>query len=78
MVSPQGTVLGKIEFDGQPVEISDPNQNNLVAEVSTKVTAANYYIEHPETVVPPITPGTPGTIDKLRSYFLFTNGVDEC
>lgn len=37
LFSPQGTVLGKIEFDGQPVDISDPNQKNLVAEVSTKV-----------------------------------------
>lgn len=43
VVSPQGTVLGKIEFEGQPVEISDPNQKNLVAEVSTKVTDAHYY-----------------------------------
>lgn len=38
-ISLQGTVLGKIEFDGQPIEIIDPNQKNLVAEVSTKVTA---------------------------------------
>ena len=44
VISPQGTALGKIEFDGQPVEFSDPNQKNLVAEVSTKVTAARYYI----------------------------------
>ncbi|KAF3694976.1 Carbamoyl-phosphate synthase [ammonia], mitochondrial [Channa argus] len=34
----KGTILGKIEFDSQPVEISDPNQKNLVAEVSTKET----------------------------------------
>jgi len=33
----QGTVLGKIEFEGQPVEFADPNKQNLVAEVSTKV-----------------------------------------
>lgn len=33
-------MLGKIEFDGQPVDITDPNQKNLVAEVSTKVMAA--------------------------------------
>lgn len=33
----QGTVLGKIEFEGQPVEFLDPNKRNLVAEVSTKV-----------------------------------------
>lgn len=33
----QGTVLGKIEFEGQPVEFTDPNRRNLVAEVSTKV-----------------------------------------
>lgn len=37
--SNKGTILGKIEFDGQPVEITDPNQRNLVAEVSTKVTS---------------------------------------
>ncbi|RXN31386.1 carbamoyl-phosphate synthase [ammonia] mitochondrial [Labeo rohita] len=29
-------IRDKIEFDGQPVEITDPNQRNLVAEVSTK------------------------------------------
>ncbi|KAJ8352718.1 hypothetical protein SKAU_G00241940, partial [Synaphobranchus kaupii] len=38
IIRDKGTVLGKIEFDGQPVEISDPNQQNLVAEVSTKET----------------------------------------
>lgn len=43
-ISLQGTVLGKIEFDGQPVEIIDPNQKNLVAEVSTKVTAGGRYM----------------------------------
>uniref|UniRef100_A0A8C9TTT6 Carbamoyl phosphate synthase arginine-specific large chain n=1 Tax=Scleropages formosus TaxID=113540 RepID=A0A8C9TTT6_SCLFO len=32
----QGTVLGKIEFDGQLIEFSDPNERNLIAEVSTK------------------------------------------
>ncbi|XP_053139380.1 carbamoyl-phosphate synthase [ammonia], mitochondrial isoform X5 [Hemicordylus capensis] len=31
-----GTVLGKIEFEGQPVEFLDPNKKNLIAEVSTK------------------------------------------
>ncbi|XP_052421114.1 carbamoyl-phosphate synthase [ammonia], mitochondrial [Carassius gibelio] len=36
IIRDKGTVLGKIEFDGQPVEITDPNQRNLVAEVSTK------------------------------------------
>lgn len=36
-VFPQGTVLGKIEFEGQPTEFADPNQQNLIAEVSTKV-----------------------------------------
>uniref|UniRef100_A0A673I567 Carbamoyl-phosphate synthase 1, mitochondrial n=1 Tax=Sinocyclocheilus rhinocerous TaxID=307959 RepID=A0A673I567_9TELE len=39
IIRDQGTVLGKIEFDGQPLEITDPNQRNLVAEVSTKVTS---------------------------------------
>ncbi|KAK7169393.1 hypothetical protein R3I93_005380 [Phoxinus phoxinus] len=36
IIRDKGTVLGKIEFDGQQVEITDPNQRNLVAEVSTK------------------------------------------
>uniref|UniRef100_A0A7N8Y7W3 carbamoyl-phosphate synthase (ammonia) n=1 Tax=Mastacembelus armatus TaxID=205130 RepID=A0A7N8Y7W3_9TELE len=36
VIRDKGTILGKIEFDGQSVEISDPNQKNLVAEVSTK------------------------------------------
>uniref|UniRef100_A0A3Q1GTQ3 carbamoyl-phosphate synthase (ammonia) n=1 Tax=Acanthochromis polyacanthus TaxID=80966 RepID=A0A3Q1GTQ3_9TELE len=36
VIRDKGTVLGKIEFDGHPVEICDPNQKNLVAEVSTK------------------------------------------
>ena len=31
-----GVLLGKIEFDGQPVPIEDPNLTNLVAEVSIK------------------------------------------
>ncbi|KAK2526140.1 Cps1 [Columba guinea] len=31
-----GTVLGKIEFEGQPMEFVDPNKQNLIAEVSTK------------------------------------------
>ncbi|XP_044161063.1 carbamoyl-phosphate synthase [ammonia], mitochondrial [Bufo gargarizans] len=32
----KGIVLGKIEFEGQPVEFVDPNKRNLIAEVSTK------------------------------------------
>lgn len=36
IVRDQGTVLGKIEFD-QPIEFYDPNQFNLLADVSTKV-----------------------------------------
>ncbi|XP_077473870.1 carbamoyl-phosphate synthase [ammonia], mitochondrial [Stigmatopora argus] len=36
IIRDKGTVLGKIQFDGQHVEISDPNQKNLIAEVSTK------------------------------------------
>ncbi len=32
-----GAVLGKIEFDGDHIEMSDPNKRNLVAEVSCKV-----------------------------------------
>lgn len=38
IIRDKGTVLGKIEFAGQPVEIFDPNQRNLVADVSTKET----------------------------------------
>ncbi|KAF6719479.1 Carbamoyl-phosphate synthase [ammonia], mitochondrial [Oryzias melastigma] len=38
IIRDKGTVLGKIEFEGQPVDISDPNQKNLVEEVSTKET----------------------------------------
>uniref|UniRef100_A0A4W4GPZ8 Carbamoyl-phosphate synthase small subunit N-terminal domain-containing protein n=1 Tax=Electrophorus electricus TaxID=8005 RepID=A0A4W4GPZ8_ELEEL len=37
IIRDKGTVLGKIEFEGQPVEITDPNKRNLVAEVSTMV-----------------------------------------
>ncbi|KAF5893000.1 carbamoyl-phosphate synthase [ammonia], mitochondrial, partial [Clarias magur] len=36
IIRDKGTVLGKIEFEGQPVDITDPNARNLVAEVSTK------------------------------------------
>ncbi|XP_071791586.1 carbamoyl-phosphate synthase [ammonia], mitochondrial-like [Asterias amurensis] len=31
----EGTILGKIEFDDQPIEFVDPNLRNLMAEVST-------------------------------------------
>ncbi|KAF4014153.1 hypothetical protein G4228_005239 [Cervus hanglu yarkandensis] len=31
-----GTMLGKIEFEGQSVDFVDPNKQNLIAEVSTK------------------------------------------
>ena len=33
----QGTILGKIEFEDQPVEFVDPNKRNLTAEVSVQV-----------------------------------------
>ncbi|CAN8200931.1 unnamed protein product [Coccothraustes coccothraustes] len=36
IIRDKGTVLGKIEFEGQPVEFVDPNKQNLIAEVSTK------------------------------------------
>lgn len=32
----EGSILGKIEFEGDKVEIVDPNRINLVASVSTK------------------------------------------
>jgi len=31
-----GTMLGKIEFEGMPVQLKDPNVENLVAQVSVK------------------------------------------
>jgi len=31
-----GTIVGKIQFPGQPIEFDDPNTKNLVAAVSTK------------------------------------------
>ncbi|KAF3843004.1 hypothetical protein F7725_001853 [Dissostichus mawsoni] len=52
IIRDKGTALGKIEFDGQPVEISDPNQRNLVAEVSTKYSCYNK--KHPKTPFLPI------------------------
>ncbi|XP_054236975.1 carbamoyl-phosphate synthase [ammonia], mitochondrial isoform X2 [Indicator indicator] len=36
LIRGKGTLLGKIEFEGQPVEFADPNKQNLIAEVSTK------------------------------------------
>ncbi|XP_015213760.2 carbamoyl-phosphate synthase [ammonia], mitochondrial isoform X2 [Lepisosteus oculatus] len=36
IIRDKGTVLGKIEFEGQPMKFLDPNHRNLVAEVSTK------------------------------------------
>ncbi|KAK1165865.1 carbamoyl-phosphate synthase [ammonia], mitochondrial [Acipenser oxyrinchus oxyrinchus] len=36
IIRDKGTVLGKIEFEGEPLEFSDPNLRNLIAEVSTK------------------------------------------
>ncbi|XP_072541100.1 carbamoyl-phosphate synthase [ammonia], mitochondrial [Salminus brasiliensis] len=38
IIRDKGTVLGKIEFEGQPVDIINPNERNLVADVSTKET----------------------------------------
>lgn len=44
-------VLGKIEFDNQPIEMEDPNLRNLIAECSVKVRYAHlllstYCISH--------------------------------
>jgi len=36
MIREHGSMLGKIEFEGLPIEFMDPNSNNLVAQVSTK------------------------------------------
>lgn len=36
MVRDKGTVLGKIEFEGEHVDFIDPNARNLIDEVSTK------------------------------------------
>ncbi|EDL75281.1 rCG24988, isoform CRA_a [Rattus norvegicus] len=36
IIRDKGTMLGKIEFEGQSVDFVDPNKQNLIAEVSTK------------------------------------------
>ncbi|KAI4544402.1 hypothetical protein MG293_004668 [Ovis ammon polii] len=36
IIRDKGTMLGKIEFEGQSVDFVDPNKKNLIAEVSTK------------------------------------------
>ncbi|XP_065052232.1 carbamoyl-phosphate synthase [ammonia], mitochondrial-like [Rhopilema esculentum] len=36
IIRDKGTVLGKIEFEDQPIEFDDPNTRNLIAEISTK------------------------------------------
>ncbi|XP_006872806.1 PREDICTED: carbamoyl-phosphate synthase [ammonia], mitochondrial [Chrysochloris asiatica] len=36
IIRDKGTMLGKIEFEGQSVNFMDPNKQNLIAEVSTK------------------------------------------
>lgn len=36
IVRDSSTILGKIEFEGDPVEFHDPNKRNLMGEVSTK------------------------------------------
>uniref|UniRef100_A0A4W3J2K6 Carbamoyl phosphate synthase arginine-specific large chain n=1 Tax=Callorhinchus milii TaxID=7868 RepID=A0A4W3J2K6_CALMI len=36
IVRDKGTILGKIEFEGDPVDFVDPNLRNLMAEISTK------------------------------------------
>ncbi|XP_071602987.1 carbamoyl-phosphate synthase [ammonia], mitochondrial [Heliangelus exortis] len=36
LIRDKGTLLGKIEFEGQPMEFADPNKENLIAKVSTK------------------------------------------
>ncbi|ELW72708.1 Carbamoyl-phosphate synthase [ammonia], mitochondrial [Tupaia chinensis] len=36
IIRDKGTILGKIEFEGQSVDFVDPNKQNLIAEVSTK------------------------------------------
>ncbi|NQV01815.1 MAG: carbamoyl-phosphate synthase (glutamine-hydrolyzing) small subunit, partial [Bacteroidia bacterium] len=35
LIRERGAMPGKIEFDGEPVEFTDPNKENLVAQVST-------------------------------------------
>uniref|UniRef100_A0A5F9C4G7 Carbamoyl-phosphate synthase [ammonia], mitochondrial n=1 Tax=Oryctolagus cuniculus TaxID=9986 RepID=A0A5F9C4G7_RABIT len=36
IIRDKGTMLGKIEFEGQSVDFMDPNKENLIAQVSTK------------------------------------------
>jgi hypothetical protein len=42
----QNTTLGKIVFEGDPIEFDDPNQRNLMAEVSTEVNQSPRLIIH--------------------------------
>ena len=35
VIRERGAMSGKIEFDGEPIEFTDPNKENLVAQVST-------------------------------------------
>ena len=38
MIRTEGAILGKIEFEDQPVALDDPNLRNLISQVSIKVT----------------------------------------
>lgn len=45
-------MLGKIEFEGQSVNFVDPNKQNLIAEVSTKVSDFFYFIFYSFVFIP--------------------------
>jgi len=38
----RGSMLGKIEFESQPIDFFDPNLTNLVAAVSVKVSYSSH------------------------------------
>jgi len=65
-----GTVLGKIEFEGQPVAIEDPNQRNLVAEVSVREIRS-----YGEGNSPHILAYDCGMKNNIIRYFVYEQGV---
>ncbi|KAL8183819.1 UNVERIFIED_CONTAM: Gly-Xaa carboxypeptidase [Gekko kuhli] len=75
IIRDKGTVLGKIEFEGQPVEFLDPNKRNLVAEVSTKSHSRQHVITHHGIEKQPIKPQATDNAEKngLTMYSKATN-----
>jgi hypothetical protein len=55
-------VLGKIEFDDQPIEFENPNLRNLMAEVSTEV-----FIKVTHTLSPDLLMKKKAWLNKLKT-----------